>query len=54
MPVVDLRRDNPQPDALALIPEEVVREHMAMPIKLDDDGLHVAVADQPSVASARC
>jgi len=50
MPVVDLRRDNPQPEALALIPEEIVREHMAVPIKLDDDGLHVAVPDQPSVS----
>ncbi len=50
MPVVDLRRDNPQPEALALIPEEIVREHMAVPIKLDDDGLLVAVPDQPSVS----
>ena len=50
MPVVDLRRDNPEPDVLALIPEQVVRQHMAMPIRLDDDGLHVAVSDQPSVA----
>ena len=50
MPVVDLRRNNPTArDARALIPEEVVREHMAMPIRLDDDGLQVAVADQPSV-----
>ena len=50
MPVVDLRHDNPEPEALALIPEQVVREHMAMPIRLDDDGLQVAVSDQPSVA----
>ncbi len=49
MPVVDLRRHNPEPDALALIPEDIVREHMAVPITLDDDGLLVAVADQPSV-----
>ena len=50
MPVVDLRRENPDPDSIALIPEQVVREHMAMPIRLDDDGLQVAVSDQPSVA----
>ena len=50
MPVVDIRRDNPEPEALALIPEEVVREHMAMPIRLDDDGLQVAVTDQPSAS----
>jgi type IV pilus assembly protein PilB len=50
MPVVDLRRENPDPDAAALIPEQVVREHLAMPIRLDDDGLQVAVSDQPSIA----
>jgi type IV pilus assembly protein PilB len=49
MPVVDLRRENPEPDVLALIPEQVVRQHMAVPIRLDDDGLQVAVSDQPSV-----
>lgn len=49
MQVVDLRKDNPLPDVLALIPEKIVREHMAMPMKLDDDGLQVAVSDQPSV-----
>ena len=49
MPVVDLRRDNPQPDVIKLIPEQIVREHMAMPVQLDHDGLVVAVPDQPSV-----
>ncbi len=49
MQVVDLRRNTPQPDVLRLIPENVAREHLAMPIQLDDDGLQVAVADQPSV-----
>ena len=48
MSVVDLRRDNPEPDALALVAEEIVREHLVIPIKLNDDGLQVAVADQPS------
>jgi type IV pilus assembly protein PilB len=50
MPVVDLRRHNPEPDALALIPEDIVRKHMAVPVTLDDDGLQVAVPDQPSVS----
>jgi type IV pilus assembly protein PilB len=30
------------------VPEEIVRSHMAMPIRLDDDGLQIAVADLPS------
>ena len=45
MPVADLRRYKPDPDAIALIPEKVARENMAMPISLHDDGLHVAVAE---------
>jgi type IV pilus assembly protein PilB len=33
--------------ALALVPADVARENLAIPLHLDDDGLHVAVA-QPS------
>jgi len=47
MPVADLRRDNPDPEALALIPEEIARQYLAIPIRLDEDGLHVAV-EEPS------
>jgi type IV pilus assembly protein PilB len=45
MPVADLRRYKPDPEALALISEEVARQNMAIPISLHDDGLHVAVAE---------
>ena len=48
MTATDLRRDNPESAALDLVPEAVAREHLAMPIRLDDDGLHVAVSDRPS------
>ncbi len=47
MPVTDLRHDSPEPAALALVPEQMAREHLAIPVHLDRDGLHVAVA-QPS------
>jgi type IV pilus assembly protein PilB len=47
MPVTDLRRDTPDRKALALVPEAMARENLAIPIRVDDDGLHVAVA-QPS------
>ena len=40
----------PSPRCWRSFPRDVVREHMAMPIKLDDDGLQVAVSDQPSVS----
>ena len=49
MDVVDLRQNNPEPEALALVPEEIVRQHKVVPVSLDDKGLHVAVAEQPSV-----
>ena len=45
--VTDLRRDVPDPAALAMIPEDVARENMAIPVRLEDRTLHVAVA-QPS------
>jgi len=45
MPVADLRRYKPAPEALALVSEEVARQNMAVPISLHDDGLHIAVAE---------
>ncbi|HXA75295.1 MAG TPA: hypothetical protein VNV83_13715, partial [Acidimicrobiales bacterium] len=47
MQVTYLRRDAPDPAALALVPEQLAREHLAIPVHLDGDGLRVAVA-QPS------
>jgi type IV pilus assembly protein PilB len=49
LPVADLRRNKPDTDALELIPEEVARENLSVPVFLDADGLHVAVAE-PSAA----
>jgi type IV pilus assembly protein PilB len=48
MPGTDLRRDKPEAEALALVPEEMVRQYLAIPIRLDDDGLYVAMGDKPS------
>jgi type IV pilus assembly protein PilB len=45
--VTHLRRDAPDPAALALVPEELAREYLAIPVHLDEHGLQVAVA-QPS------
>ena len=42
--VTDLRRDVPDPAALAKIPEEIAREYLAIPVRLEDRTLHVAVA----------
>ncbi len=48
MPTADLGRSTPEPQALALIPESMAREHFVIPVTLDEAGLHVAMADQPS------
>jgi type IV pilus assembly protein PilB len=48
IPVVDLRRRNPEPEAIALIPEDVARQHVVVPIHLGDDVLQVSVAERPS------
>ena len=48
MDVADLRQTTPEPEALALIPDSMAREHFVIPVRLDEVGLHVAMADQPS------
>ena len=48
MDVADLRQTDPQPEALALIPDSIAREHFVIPMVIDEVGLHVAMADQPS------
>jgi type IV pilus assembly protein PilB len=45
LPVADLRRNKPDPEALELIPEDVARDNLSVPVFLDADGLHVAVAE---------
>ncbi len=47
MAVADLRQTTPDPEALALIPDPMAREHFVIPVRLDEVGLHVAMADQP-------
>jgi type IV pilus assembly protein PilB len=48
LPVVDLRRRNPEPEAIALIPEAVARQHLAVSLHLDENVLQVAVAAKPT------
>jgi type IV pilus assembly protein PilB len=48
MPVVDLRRRNPEPDAIALVSEQMARQYAAVPLHLDEKVLQVSVADRPT------
>lgn len=48
-PFVDLRRETPDADVVALLPESVARSLNAIPIRRNDDGVIVAVSN-PTVA----
>ena len=43
--VANLRRDNVDPATLTLVPENVAREYMAVPIRMNGTSLEVAVAE---------
>jgi type IV pilus assembly protein PilB len=45
MPVADLRSIQPDPAALALIPEAVARDNLALPVSIIDGVLRVAVSE---------
>ena len=43
--VVDLRRENVDSEVIALVPESMAREQLAIPVRSEADGLYVAVAE---------
>jgi type IV pilus assembly protein PilB len=43
--VANLRRDVVDPLVLTFVPEEVARDHMAFPVRLDEEALYIAVAE---------
>ncbi|MCX5994512.1 MAG: hypothetical protein NTV59_00700, partial [Chloroflexi bacterium] len=45
VPVVNLARFDVQPEAIALVPEQVAREHRVLPVSVDGDTLTVATED---------
>jgi len=45
VPVVNLARFEIQPEAIALVPEQVAREHRILPVSVDGDTLTVATED---------
>jgi general secretion pathway protein E len=45
VPVVNLARFDVQPEAIALVPEQVAREHRVLPVSIDGDTLTVATDD---------
>ena len=54
LPTIDLRRERPTDEALAIVPESTAREFDIMPMRLVDDVLDVAIANgaDPAVREA--
>jgi type IV pilus assembly protein PilB len=45
LPLADLRRQAPEPEALALVPEALARSRRALPLRVTAAGIEIAVAD---------
>src|SRR4051812_24786988 len=45
LPAVDLRRVRIQLENLALVPVDIARQHLILPLLIKDDGLFLAMAD---------
>ena len=46
--IADLRQGSPDPEALALIPDAMAREHFVIPVGVGELGISVAMANQPT------
>jgi type IV pilus assembly protein PilB len=46
--VVDLRRENPEPEAIEVLPEQLARAYMIVPLRTDSSGLLVAATYPPT------
>jgi type IV pilus assembly protein PilB len=53
MPIVDLRNHQPETEALEALPETVVRHIGALPMRMSDEGLAVAMAGPPTPEQLR-
>ena len=50
LPTVDLRRERPMDEALAVVPEQIARQFSILPLRLIDGVLDAAIADGSSAA----
>ena len=53
LPMVDLRRESIDPEAVALVPEEVARRYIVLPVKDNGDTLSLAVSDPTDLKQAQ-
>jgi type IV pilus assembly protein PilB len=48
LPLVDLRSVTPEPDALARVPEAMVRSERVLPVRIEDGALSIAISTEPT------
>ena len=53
VPLADLRVESPDPEAVQLVPEDLAREHVILPLKFENDRLQVVTADPFDVEAIR-
>ncbi|MFC2068597.1 GspE/PulE family protein [Chloroflexota bacterium] len=51
VPAIDLTRFQIQPEAIALVPEQVAREYQLLPLSIDGDTLTVAMEDMENLSA---
>src|SRR4030043_522060 len=51
MPLIDLKRHMIQPDALKLVPQELAREHVLIPLDVIGDSLVVVMSDPDDIST---
>lgn len=49
LPYIDLRRDPPHPGVIALVPEQLARQHRLIPVRIEGNALLVAMADPTDI-----
>ena len=45
VPLADLKVETPDPEAVQLVPEELARQHLILPLRFDNDRLQVVTSD---------
>jgi type IV pilus assembly protein PilB len=48
LPVIDLRRENPEPEAIELVPEALTRRYSVVPLHVDGSAIQIASAYKPT------
>src|ERR1700722_14137222 len=51
IPFIDLTKHKPEPSAISVVPEHIVKKHNALPVRKDNQTLFVAMVDPRNVVA---